>query len=129
MKLPDKNVIDPFWLINISQTNESCFTEITFVVDKNGSTITKGDSVFRTTGLYILAEQRPQFTPVKTDVSSKKLICYTAWSERITNITIPMDILLNSINEPEFGIGGDEPLILYLYKRFLTAEFVCISVI
>lgn len=110
-------------------SDDSYFTETTVKVDKNGSPITKGDSIFRTTSLYILLEQRRQFTPLRTDVSSKKLICYTAWSDRISNITVPMDILLNSINEPEFGIGGDEPLILYLYKRFLTAEFVCICAI
>lgn len=96
-------------------TNQSCFTETTFQVDKNGSTITEGDFVFRTTSLYILTEQRRQFTPLRTDVSSKKLISHTAWSERISNITVPMDILVNSTNEPEFGIGGDEPLIYTLF--------------
>lgn len=62
----------------------------------------------------------------KTNVSSEKLILIsdTAWSEGISNITVPMDILLNGTNEQEFRIGGDEPFIYPEYGGSVVGLFL-----
>lgn len=52
------------------------------------------------------------------------MISDTAWSEGISNITVPMDILLNGTNEQEFRIGGDEPFIYPEYGGSVVGLFL-----